>query len=578
MIITKIQIKNYRSLQDITLDNLKSLNVFIGKNGSGKSHIIEALELFFADLNMMQQAEKGFEENLWFDRENREPITFRIQLNLTDKQKKEIFNEDILKAMGLQADSVSKSNELTIEREISGNRWNNKIILLGDWEMVRDNNILKEFPQNVFVSKKIQSLSDYGKNEKNKIVESEENISEGAKTINQGFNLLPISPETAQKILNKMTALIKEKFKLIRTTRESGERSSPGTRPFLIDPETRNHLTAIGQNPAREESRIWAGWQRFFQKFSSYSLEMRGGAVHAKLNDLYLPLNSLGGGDQEILILERQLSDSAVIYGIEEPETHLHAEYQRQLLNKLKAKSKDSQMFITTHSPILIDRIDLDNSTVWLVTKEKKATKIESVNFGNNQNLKDILSELGVRMSDVFFADSLLFVEGSTEKEIIPLIAEKLKIDLNQRGIEIIAMRGKDTGKYHIKMWSHIAKNTQLPVFYLFDGDATKEIKEAQEEGFLTDENHYLMEVDDIEDLYPEDILRKAIKSTITSIEIEKEDLSPPRKEKLNKIFKENKINDWKVSLGKRVISEMTEEQIKDTMNEIKEVFDKLIK
>ncbi len=40
-------IQNYRSLKDITIDDLKQLNVFIGKNGSGKSHILEALELFF---------------------------------------------------------------------------------------------------------------------------------------------------------------------------------------------------------------------------------------------------------------------------------------------------------------------------------------------------------------------------------------------------------------------------------------------------------------------------------------------------------------------------------------------------
>ncbi|VVB52640.1 Uncharacterised protein [uncultured archaeon] len=43
-----------------------------------------------------------------------------------------------------------KTNELTIEREISGNRWNNKNISVGDLELVRDNAISKEFLRSAF--------------------------------------------------------------------------------------------------------------------------------------------------------------------------------------------------------------------------------------------------------------------------------------------------------------------------------------------------------------------------------------------------------------------------------------------
>lgn len=553
VIITKIVIQNYRSLKEITIDNLKQFNVFIGKNSSGKSHILEALELFFTDLNLFQQTEKGFEENLWFDRENTVPIQFKIQLRLTEKQIDEVFTKDILKAMTVMESLKLKTNELMIEREISGNRWNNKSILLGDWELVKDNSISKEFHTSVFAAKP------------------------GFPEPVEETKSVPLTPESAQKILTKMTDLIRGKFKLIRTNRESGERPSPGTRPFLIDPDTRTYLTAIGQNPARAESRIWSKHKKSFQGFSSYSLEMRGGAIHAEIGDLYLPLNLLGGGDQEVLLLERLLSESGVIYGIEEPETHLHADYQRKLFNELKSKSKNSQMFVTTHSPIFVDRIDFEISSIWFVTKEKKMTKVERVNVEDGQNLKEILVELGVRMSDVFFAERLLFVEGATEKEIIPLIAEKLKVDLNRHGVEIIAMRGKDTGRYHIKMWSHIAKNTQLPVFYLFDGGETPEIKEAREEGHLTDENHKLLAVADIEDLYPEDIIKKVVKSMIPSSEIDEVDLSSPRKKNLEKIFEENNIEKWKVSLGMKVISEMEKEQIKEAMGEIEEVFDKFL-
>jgi hypothetical protein len=154
---------------------------------------------------------------------------------------------------------------LTIEREIFGNRWNNKSISLGDWELVIDNTINKELPSGAFVS--------------SKTVDEKAIFEESTST--------PLSPDSTQKILNKMTDLIKGKFNLIRTNRESGERPASGTRPFLVDPDTRTYLTAIGQNPARAESRIWSKYKKSFQGFSSYSLEMRGSATYRTWRPLF---------------------------------------------------------------------------------------------------------------------------------------------------------------------------------------------------------------------------------------------------------------------------------------------------
>ncbi|HOW24503.1 MAG TPA: AAA family ATPase [Bacteroidales bacterium] len=46
-IIDSIEIQFYRSLKDCRIENLKDLNIFSGKNDSGKSNIIKALDLFF---------------------------------------------------------------------------------------------------------------------------------------------------------------------------------------------------------------------------------------------------------------------------------------------------------------------------------------------------------------------------------------------------------------------------------------------------------------------------------------------------------------------------------------------------
>jgi len=562
MRIREIEIKNYRSLKDVKLKNLKSLNVFIGKNGSGKSNVLEALELFFKDLNLLQQSERGFEENLWFDRDNKVPISFKVKIELSDKQIEDLFTTTFFDSIHLSANSKIKTQCITIEREIQANRWNNKKIAFGDWNLSLDNVINVTSPAVGFIDTNTPSI------------ESKTNVEALKDAINEFAPINEIAPSIIQDILTKLNAILVGKFRIVPTTRESSERLTPDARSFLVDLETRNYLTSIGQNVAREESVKWSSYKKVFKDFSTNSLEMRGGAVQVEMDDLYLPLNLLGGGDQEILILERLLLDSGIFFGVEEPETHLHAAYQRKLFNTLKSKSKKSQFFITTHSSVFVDKIDFENSTIWLVKQEGKSTIVEPIIDKEDGKIKEILVELGIKMSDVLFPEKILFVEGSTEKEIIPLIANHFKFDFSKKDVEIIGMRGKDTGKYHIKMWYHISKNSNLPIFFIFDNDAKKEIEECISEGILNEGNHVLLNENDIEDYYPEDKLKQAIQSLYPSIKSSNVDMSKPRKEKLKNIFKKHDILSWKVDLGKNVISRMESHEIKSTFGELKKVFE----
>ena len=45
MYLSQLSIKNFRSIKDLTIDFEKDLNVFVGKNNTGKSSIIDAIRL-----------------------------------------------------------------------------------------------------------------------------------------------------------------------------------------------------------------------------------------------------------------------------------------------------------------------------------------------------------------------------------------------------------------------------------------------------------------------------------------------------------------------------------------------------
>ena len=49
MKIKTIKIKNFRGYRDSTSINVKELTAFVGKNDSGKSTVLEALDIFFND-------------------------------------------------------------------------------------------------------------------------------------------------------------------------------------------------------------------------------------------------------------------------------------------------------------------------------------------------------------------------------------------------------------------------------------------------------------------------------------------------------------------------------------------------
>ncbi|MCE2672786.1 MAG: AAA family ATPase, partial [Microcystis sp. 53598_E5] len=63
MKISKIQIKNFKSFQNVTVDLDPDFNVFTGVNNSGKTNLLEAIALWHECFNkLIRQAGKGYKE------------------------------------------------------------------------------------------------------------------------------------------------------------------------------------------------------------------------------------------------------------------------------------------------------------------------------------------------------------------------------------------------------------------------------------------------------------------------------------------------------------------------------------
>jgi hypothetical protein len=251
-------------------------------------------------------------------------------------------------------------------------------------------------------------------------------------------------------------------------------------------------------------------------------------------------------------LLAHHLSDTKQIFAVEEPEIHLHPELTKKMFSWFGGLAEGGcQLLVSTHSPFVADRSMLPG--LWLFTKKNKET--EARRLKGREELKHALFELGVRPSDLLFADAVLIVPGYTEKVVLPFLASKMGIEFADIGVAVVPSRGEYKAKYHLKMWAEIAKDVDVPVFLLLDGDAKPEGERAKKAGLVDKDNFFVLPGAGIEDSYPEDILRQEFER-LFGAEPPLGQLPAQGRAKFleKKLQKEDKIRDgWKVELGEAI-------------------------
>ena len=239
-------------------------------------------------------------------------------------------------------------------------------------------------------------------------------------------------------------------------------------------------------------------------------------------------------------------------------------------------------MFITTHSPTFVDKSDLSNT--WIVRKTNMESKIDRLK--EEADLKKILYELGHKPSDIFFADKILLVEGYTEKNVLPILAKKININLFEYGVSIFPTRGKNQCKYHLKMWVQITKNADVPIFMLLDKNAEKELNDILKQKLIEEDHTHLWKKGNLEDYYPKNIFEEVAIEVIEkdySIHLSDEDKKKIKDQTNIKTIEEilkksgERYDGLKVLIGRKVAEKMTktdiDEEIKRVMERIASTF-----
>ena len=134
--------------------------------------------------------------------------------------------------------------------------------------------------------------------------------------------------------------------------------------------------------------------------------------------DLAIPLSECGTGVGQVLAMLYVVvsSPNPLILIIDEPGSFLNPGATRRLIHVLRQYSQH-QYVLATHSPEIIASPGVQS--VHLVRWEGEQSSVVSTDRSTASSLQTILVELGVRLSDVFGADNIMWVEGPTERDCV---------------------------------------------------------------------------------------------------------------------------------------------------------------
>lgn len=187
----------------------------------------------------------------------------------------------------------------------------------------------------------------------------------------------------------------------------------------------------------------------------------------------------------ELLHLNKDDWDGLRLGLIEELEAHLHPQVQMKVIETLQ-KQDDIQLILTTHSPNLASKVELENLVI--CKKENAFPMGPQYTELDEENYKFLEKFLDVTKANLFFAKGVILVEGWSEEILLPALAKKLGYDLTEEEVSVINVGNLGFFNYYKIFLRQTEPELDVPVAVITDVD----IKKYEKTGEDTDD--YLKE------------------------------------------------------------------------------------
>lgn len=193
-------------------------------------------------------------------------------------------------------------------------------------------------------------------------------------------------------------------------------------------------------------------------------------------NEINLGLGTLNrlSMASELLHLKKENGDGIRLGLIEELEAHLHPQAQMQVIESFQKQEK-IQLILTTHSPNLASKLNLDN----LIICNNKHAFPMGPNYTKFDPSHYVFLEkfLDTTKSNLFFANGVILVEGWAEEILIPSLAKRIGINLTEKGISVINIGNTGFDNYSRIFLRREDPKMTIPVSVITDCDIRAYVK-----------------------------------------------------------------------------------------------------
>lgn len=502
MYISKIKIKNFRLLKDTTLllneDEKQVLSLLIGRNNSGKTSFIMLFDKFYRN--------ESFKFNFYdFSTSLRDKI-FKIDDSTVIE---DLSIQMILEIKYDAKDSLENISDFILDLDPD----TNIVKILFECSIDKDK-LVKDLSKLTSSREKFieKNLSDYLINKNIYVFENETDL----EFVNRG-NLVKKDISSIKKLINFQVIHAKRNVSSSETTgngkralsemttqyfnKEHKESSADffdindaiSTMDSTLDEKYKKHFEPFLENAKKfldiKDLRVVSDLESK-QLFTNHSKIVYGDG----LNNLPEHLNGLGYLNILYLLLQIEVKrkyfldekkDINLLF-IEEPEAHTHPQMQYVFSQKIQEIIKEInqivnlQTFISTHSSHIVSQCNFSDLRYFKlnggnINIKNFYTDLELKYKGEEEYFKFLKQYLTLYSSELFFAEKIIFIEGTTEKMLLPyFISQYDKLvtapenKISSQNISIIEVGANS------KVFKHFLEFLEIKTLIITDIDTTK--------------------------------------------------------------------------------------------------------
>jgi len=514
MRINKISIENFRLLKNFTIDLEQDLSLIIGKNNTGKTSILAALEKFLNpndrnkflidDFNLSFKKDLGskLDDANNIEEENYTSLGIKLKMYILYDENDDLSN---LSRVMMNLDDNNKYIVLSFDYSLG----------YGDYTLIKQkyhdfkiNEATKERTKAGYTVKDLhyfltENHKDYFKINKKSLdfdlTNNEANDHKSIDIIKENINLSDIINfkwiSARRDVTNKdFDRTLSTQTSRIYKRTEANEEQNTAVQDFKdtlskTDSELNGVYTVMFRD-IKEKIREFGGI-----KVSESEIEIISTLQHRQLlegnttviykhdNENQLPEHYNGLGylnlismifEIEILLhefkreKEKKPADINLLF-IEEPEAHTHPQMQYIFIKNIKkllghtidsedGTSRNLQYLISTHSCHIV--ADSNFNDIKYLKKEKGSViskNLSDLEFeygeeGEENNFRFLTQYLTLNRAELFFADKAIFIEGDTERILIPAMMKKIDIEET----DIVPLLSQNISLVEVGAYSHI--------------------------------------------------------------------------------------------------------------------------